>query len=212
MQHRVSSGMTPLPSLQVVVPTHREVTPVHRGSPPEQEVTASGSTSRPKIALKSPRTAAGKAQVASATQKCGSGGGSKGICLEDSSTSDAAKHQRLAKQSAKFHSGHHCFENTFEESDDSNESFDGPFLGPSSTVKASSTTRGSVWRTLPPLMQPNVGAPRSNLPNSTQATTASRIPLKSLTTPTNHSMVPSREPSSTVTASSTTTDIPPTAQ
>ena len=141
MQHRVSNGMTPLPSLQAVAPTHREGVPVSRRSPTEQGATASGSTSHPEIALKSPRTAAGKAQVASATQKRGSGGGSKGIHLGDSSTSDVAKRWRPAKESAaKFRSGQHCFEDTFEESDDSSESFDGPFPGSSSAVAASSTT------------------------------------------------------------------------
>ena len=140
MQHRVLSGMTPLPSLQVMAPTHCEAKPVSRGSPPEQEATASGSSSRPEIALKSPRTAAGKAQMASATQKHGSGGGSKGIHLEDSSTSDTAKRRCPAKQPAKFHLDHHCFKDTFEESDDSNESFDGPFSGSSPAVAASSTT------------------------------------------------------------------------
>ena len=140
MQHRVSSGMTPLPSLQVMAPTHCEAKPVSWGSPPEQEATASGSSSRPEVALKSPCTAAGKAQMALATQKRGSGRGSKGIRLEDSSTSDAAKCQRPAKQPTKFHLGHHCFEDTFEESDDSNESFDGPFSGSSPAVMASSTT------------------------------------------------------------------------
>ena len=141
MQHRVSSGMTPLPSLQVVAPTHREVSPAPIGSQPEQGVTTSGSTPRPEIALKSPRTAAGKPQVASATQKCGSeGGGSKGIHLEDSSAPGVAKRRRQVKKSAKFRSGHHYFEDTFEVSDDSSESFDGPFLGSSSAVAASSTT------------------------------------------------------------------------
>ena len=143
MQHRVSSGMAPLPSLQAVAPTHHAVSPVTHGSQPEQGVATSGSTSHPEIALKSPRTAAGKAQVASVVQKRGSGGGgrgSKGIHLEDSSTSDAAKRRHPAKQPAKFHPGHHCFEDTFEESDDSNESFDGPFSGSSPAVAASSTT------------------------------------------------------------------------
>ena len=139
MQHRVSNGMTPLPSPEVVIPAHSEVQPPTRGSTPDQGVAAAGSSSRPEIALKSPRTATGKAQFAAATLKRGCGGGSKGIRLEDSSTPKAAKHRHQAKPPARSGPERPCFEDTFKESDDSNESFDGPFSG-SSAVAASSTT------------------------------------------------------------------------
>ena len=92
------------------------------------------------MAMKSPRTVAGKAQVASAAQKCGSGEGSKGIRLEDSHSSKAEKRRRQAKPSAKVCPAQPRFEDTFEESDDSNELYDGPFPGSSTSAAASSTT------------------------------------------------------------------------
>ena len=140
MQHRVSNGMTPLPSLEGMVPAHREVQPSTQRSPPGQGVAAAESSSRPEIALKSPHTATGKAQLAAVTRKCGHGGGSKGIRLEDSTSSEAVKCQRQGKPPATYGPERPCFEDTFEESDDSNESFDGPFSGSPSTVAASSTT------------------------------------------------------------------------
>ena len=140
MQRRVSNGMTPLPSLEGMVPARREVQPTTQRSPPGQGVAATESSSHPDIALKSPRTATGKAQLAAATQKRGRGGGSKGIRLEDSSTPEAAKRRHQEKPPATYGPERPCFEDTFEESDDSNESFDGPFSGFSSTVAASSTT------------------------------------------------------------------------
>ena len=65
--------MTPLPGLEVMAPAHREVQPSTQRSPPAQGGVAAGSSSHPEIALKSPRTAAGKAQLAAATQKRGPG-------------------------------------------------------------------------------------------------------------------------------------------
>ena len=140
MQNRLSNGLTPLPSAQVLSPTRRDGPPAPHGYQHVQGVTASGSSSCPEIDLKSPCSAAGKAQVASAAQTRGSGGGSKGIRLEDSSTSKVAKCRCLAKQTEKFRSGQPCFEDTFEESEDSNESFNGPFSGSSPAVAVSSTT------------------------------------------------------------------------
>ena len=136
----VSNGMTPLPGLEVTAPARREVRPSTQRSPPTQGGVAAGSSSHPEIALKSPRTAAGKAQLAAATQKRGSGEGSKGIRLEDPSTPEAGKRWRQEKPPATYGPERPRFEDTYEESDDSNESFDGPFSGSSSTVIASSTT------------------------------------------------------------------------
>ena len=140
MQCRVSNGMNPLPGLEVMVPACREVQPSTQRSPPDQGVAATGSSSCPEIALKSPRMATGKAQFAAATQKRGRGGGSKGIHLEDSSLPEAAKRRRQEKPPVMYGPERPCFEDTFEESEDSNESFDGPFSGSSSTVAALSTT------------------------------------------------------------------------
>ena len=123
--------MTPLPDLGVVAPVPREVQPSTRRSPPSQGGVVTGSSSRPEIALKSPHTAAGKAQLAAATQKRGRGEGSKGIHLEDPSTPESAKRRRQEKPPAACGPGRPRFEDTYEESDDSDESFDGPFSGSS---------------------------------------------------------------------------------
>ena len=90
--------------------------------------------------MKSPRTAAGNAQMASAAQKHGSGGGSKGIHLEDSQAPEVGKCRRQVKPSAKVCPLPQHFEDTFEESDDSSESYDDPFSGSSTAAAASSTT------------------------------------------------------------------------
>ena len=84
--------------------------------------------------------AAGKAQLAAATQKRGCREGSKGIHLEDPSMPEAAKRQRQEKPPVAYGPERPCFKDTYEESDDSSESFDGPFSGSSSTIAASSTT------------------------------------------------------------------------
>ena len=140
MQHRVSNGMTPLPSLQVLATTPRTAPAAAQGSPPTREALASARATHPEVAQKSPRTAAGKAQMASIVQRQGSGGGSKGIRLEDSPAPPANKRRRQAKPTAKVCPVQARFEDTFEESDDSNESYDGPFPGPSTAAAASSTT------------------------------------------------------------------------
>ena len=93
--------MTPLPGLEVTVPARREVQSSTQSFPPAQGGVAAGSSSRPEIALKSPRTAAGEEKLAAATQKRGRGEGSKGIHLEDPSTPEAAK--RRAKRSHLSH-------------------------------------------------------------------------------------------------------------
>ena len=136
--------MTPLPGLKVMVPAHRKVQSSTQRSPPAQGGVAAGSSSRPEIALKSPRTAAGKAQLAAATQKRGRGEGSKGIYLEDPSTPEAAKRRCQEKPPIAYGPERPCFEDTYEESDDSSESFDGPFSGSSSAVAASSTTADTL--------------------------------------------------------------------
>ena len=75
--------MTPLPGLEVTAPARREVQPSSQRSPPAPGGVATESPSHPEIALKAPRTAAGKAQLAAATQKRGRGEGSKGIYREN---------------------------------------------------------------------------------------------------------------------------------
>ena len=132
--------MTPLPGLEVAAPARREVQSSTRKSPSAEGGVAAGSSSRPEVALKSPRTMAGKAQLAVAAQKRGRGEGSKGIRLEDSSTPEAAKRRRQEMPPATYGPERPCFKDTYEESDGSNESFDGPFSGSSSAVAPSSTT------------------------------------------------------------------------
>ena len=132
--------MTPLPGLAIMASARCEVQSSTQKSPPAEGGVATGSSSHPEVALKSPRTAAGKAQLAVAAQKRGRGGGSKGIRLEDSSSPEAAKRRRQEKPPVTYGPERPCFEDTYEESDDSNESFDGPFSGSSSAVAASSTT------------------------------------------------------------------------
>ena len=74
-----------------------------------------------------------------ASQKWGRGEGSKGICLEDSSATSGAKWRKRSNQPDSTNICRPQYEDMFEDSDDSNESFDGPFSGSSSAV-ASSTT------------------------------------------------------------------------
>ena len=89
---------------------------------------------------KGPRSKVGKAQLAAASQKRGRGGGSKGIRLEDSSVSGGAKRKKRSNQPDSSDNRHSQYEDTFEDSDDSTESFDGPFPGPRLSAVASSTT------------------------------------------------------------------------
>ena len=77
--------------------------------------------------------------MAAASQKQGRGGGSKGIRLEDSSASDGAKRRKPSGQPDSSNKRRPQYEDTFEDSDDSNESFEGPFSGLSSPAVASST-------------------------------------------------------------------------
>ena len=135
MQQRVTSGLTPLPPLQIASSFGPSAGPtVPPGSP------ASISQACPELAQKAPRSKAGKAQLAAASQKWGHGGGSKGIRLEDSSASGGAKRKKRSNQPDSSNSCCPQYEDTFEDSDDSNESFDEPFSGPSSSAMASSTT------------------------------------------------------------------------
>ena len=101
---------------------------------------ASSSHAHPEVTQKAPRLKAGKAQLAATSQKRGRGGGSKGIRLDDSSTSGGAKQKKRSNQPDSFDNHRPQYEDTFEDSDDSTESFDGPFPGPHLSAVASSTT------------------------------------------------------------------------
>ena len=135
MQQQVTSGLTPLPPLQIASSSGPSA-----GSTAPPGPSASSSQARPEVAQKAPRSQAGKAQLAAAAQKRGHGGGSKGIRLEDSSTPGGAKRRKRSNQPDSSNSCRPQYEDTFEDSDDSNESFDGPFSGSSSSAVASSTT------------------------------------------------------------------------
>ena len=135
MQQRVTSGLTPLPPLQIASSFGASA-----GSTASPGPSASSSHTRPEVAQKAPHSKAGKAQLAAASQKRGRGGGSKGIRLEDSSTSGGVKQRKRSNQPDSSNNCRPQYEDTFEDSDDSNESFDGPFPGPPSSAVASSTT------------------------------------------------------------------------
>ena len=135
MQQRVTSGLTPLPPLQI---TSSFGPSAGSTAPPGQS--ASSSQAHPEVAQKAPCSKAGKAQLAAASQKRGHGGGSKGIRLEDLSASSGAKQRKQSNQPDSSHTCHPQYEDTIEDSDDSNESFDGSFSGSSSSAVASSTT------------------------------------------------------------------------
>ena len=135
MQQRVTSGLTPLPPLQITSSSGPSA-----GSTAPPDPSASSRQARPEVVQKAPHSNAGKAQLAAASQKRGCGGGSKGIRLEDSSASGGAKRRKRSNQPDSSNNCRPQYEDTFEDSDDSNESFDGPFSGPSSSAVASSTT------------------------------------------------------------------------
>ena len=135
MQQRVTSGLTPLPPLQIASSSGPSA-----GSTAPPGPSASSSQAHPEIAQKAPHSRVGKAQLAAASQKRGCGEGSKGIHLEDSSTSGGAKRRKRSYQPDSANICRLQYEDTFEDSNDSNESFDGPFSGSSSSAVASSTT------------------------------------------------------------------------
>ena len=135
MQQRVTSGLTPLPPLQIASSLG-----LSAGLTTTPGPSASGSHARLEVAQKAPRSKAGKAQLAAALQKWGRGGGSKGIRLEDSSVSGGAKWKKQSNQPDSSDNCRPQYEDMFEDSDDSTESFDGPFPGPHSSAVASSTT------------------------------------------------------------------------
>ena len=117
MQQRVTSGLTPLPPLHIASSFG-----LSAGSTAPPGPSASSSQAHPEVAQKAPHSKEGKAQLAASSQKRGHGGGSKGIRLGDSSASGGAKQR---KQSNQPDSSHNCspqYEDTFEDSDDSNES------------------------------------------------------------------------------------------
>ena len=135
MQQRITSGLTPLPPLQIA-----SALGLSAGSTATPGPSASGSHGSPEVAQKAPRSKAGKAQLAAASQKGGRGGGSKGIHLEDSSVSGRAKRKKRSNQPDSSNNRRPQYEDMFEDSDDSTESFDGPFPGPPLSAVASSTT------------------------------------------------------------------------
>ena len=135
MQQRVTSGLTPLPPLQIASSFG-----LSAGSTAPPGSSASISQACPEVAQKAPRSKVGKAQLAATSQKWGCGGGSKGIRLEDSSASGGAKQKKWSNQPDSSNKCRPQYKDTFEDSDDSNESFDRPFSGPSSSAMASSTT------------------------------------------------------------------------
>ena len=145
MQQRVTSGLTPLPPLQIASSFGPSA-----GSTAPPGPSAFSSQAHPEVAQKAPRLKAGKAQLAAASQKRGRGGGSKGIRLEDSSASGGAKQTKQSNQPDSSNNCHPQYEDTFEDSNDSNESFDGPFSGPSLSAVASSTTCTECFTPLPP--------------------------------------------------------------
>ena len=93
MQQRVTSGLTPLPPLQIASSFGPSA-----GSTTPPGPSASSIQAHPEVAQKAPRSKAGKAQLAAASQKRGCGGGSKGICLEDLSASHGAKRRKRSNQ------------------------------------------------------------------------------------------------------------------
>ena len=135
MQQQVTSGLTPLPPLQIASSLGPSA-----GSTAPPGPSASSSHAHPEVVQKAPRLKAAKAQLAATSQKRGHGGGSKGICLEDLSASGGAKRKKRSNQPDSSNNHRQQYKDTFEDSDDSNESFDGPFPGPPSSAVASSTT------------------------------------------------------------------------
>ena len=135
MQQRVTSGLTPLPPLQIASSSGPSA-----GSTASPGPSASSSQACPEVAQKAPRSRVGKAQLVATSQKQGHGDGSKGIRLEDSSAPGGAKRRKRSNHPDSSNSCRLQYEDTFEDSDDSTESFDGPFSGFSSSAVASSTT------------------------------------------------------------------------
>ena len=78
MQQQVTSGLTPLPPLQIAPSSGPSA-----GSTAPPGPSASSSQAHPEVAQKAPHSRAGKAQLAATSQKRGRGDGSKGIRLED---------------------------------------------------------------------------------------------------------------------------------
>ena len=135
MQQRITSGLTPLPPLHIASSLGLSARSTATPGP-----SASGSHARPEVTQKAPHSKAGKAQLAATSQKRGWGGGSRGIRLEDSSVSGGAKWKKRSNQPDSSDNRRPQYEDTFKDSDDSTESFDGPFPGPHSSAVASSTT------------------------------------------------------------------------
>ena len=135
LQQRVTSGLTPLPPLLLASSFGASA-----GATASPGPLAPSSHTRPAVAQKAPHSKAGKAQLAATSQKRGRGGGSKGIHLEDLSTSGRVKQRKRSNQPDSSNNCCQQYEDTFKDSDDSTESFDGPFPRPPSSAVASSTT------------------------------------------------------------------------
>ena len=135
MQQQVTSGLTPLPPLQITYSSGPSA-----GSTASPGPSASSSQAHPEVTQKAPHSRAGKAQLAATSQKRGRGDGSKGIHLEDSSASGGAKRRKRSNHPDSSNSCRLQYEDTFDDSNDSNESFDRPFSGSSLSAMASSTT------------------------------------------------------------------------
>ena len=131
----VTSGLTPLPPLQITSSFGPSAGSTAYPGPP-----VPSSHACPEVTQKAPCSKAGKAQLVAASQKRGCGGGSKGIRLEDSSASGGAKRKKRSNQPDSSNNCRPQYKDKFEDSDDSNESFDEPFPGPPSSAMASSTT------------------------------------------------------------------------
>ena len=108
MQQRVTSGLTPLPPLQIESSFGPSA-----GSTAPPGPSASSSQARPEVTQKAPHSKVGKAQLAATSQKWGRGGGSKGIRLEDSSASGRAKRRKQSNQPDSSHTCHPQYEDTF---------------------------------------------------------------------------------------------------
>ena len=135
MQQWITSRLTPLPPLWITSALGPSA-----GSTTTPGPSASGSHACPEVAKKAPCSKAGKAQLAAALQPRGHGGGSKGIRLEDSPVPGGAKWKKRSHEPDSSNNRCPQYEDTFEDSDDSTESFDGPLPGPSLSAVASSTT------------------------------------------------------------------------
>ena len=138
MQQRVTSGLTPLPPLPPLQITSSSGPSAGSTAPLAHLPLAVRLTRR---SLRRPLAQEREKLNWRPPPRSGAcGGGSKGIRLEDLSASGRAKWRKWSNQPDSSNNCHPQYKDTFEDSDDSNESFDRPFSGPSSSAVASSTT------------------------------------------------------------------------